>query len=88
MAFHATLAMKLLPLLEGQLPGGGCALLARVKSERALVTFPTRTLSGRSIGMRSHYEASFEQNLPANSEILDKFLASDELCYVLSFRRR
>lgn len=79
----ATLLMKLWPLLEGQVPGCGGALLRRVRSERVLVTFPTRTLSGRRIGMLNHYESSFEQNLPTNSEILDKFVVSDELCYVL-----
>lgn len=79
----ATLLMKLLPLLDKQLPGGGRALLARVRSKRALVTFPTRTLSGRNIGMQTHYEASFEQNLPENAKILDRFTTSNELCYVL-----
>jgi len=84
----ATLAMKLLPLLEGQTPGGGRALLERMRSRRALVSFPTRTLSGRNVGMLRHYEASFEQNLPAGAMILDKFEASNELCYILDLDRR
>ncbi len=84
----ATLAMKLLPLLDRQMPGGGMALLKRVRSKRALVSFPTRTLSGRNVGMLPHYEASFEQNLPANAIILDKFEASNELCYILDLNRR
>lgn len=79
----ATLLMKLLPLMEKQLAGGGQALLSRVRSKKALVTFPTRTLSGRNVGMKNHYEASFEQTLPAEAKILDKFALSGELCYVL-----
>ena len=79
----ATLLMKLLPLLDKQMVGGGQALLSRVRSKKALVTFPTRTLSGRNVGMRSHYEASFEQTLPADAIILEKFELSGELCFVL-----
>jgi hypothetical protein len=37
--------------------------------------------------MQSHYESAFKQNLPADAEILDQFIASDELCYVLRLRR-
>ena len=79
----ATLLMKLLPLLEKQMVGGGWALLERVRSKKALVTFPTRTLSGRNVGMQTHYEASFEQNLPADWTVVDKFALSNELCYTL-----
>jgi 16S rRNA (guanine(1405)-N(7))-methyltransferase len=84
----ATLAMKLWPLLDKQMVGGGRALLERVRSNRALVTFPTRSLSGRNVGMRTHYETSFEQNLPADAKIVDKFALPGELCYVLSLDRR
>jgi len=84
----ATLAMKLLPLLDKQMVGGGQALLGQVRSKRALVTFPTRSLSGRNVGMRTHYETSFEQNLPADAKILDKFALSGELCYVVELDRR
>lgn len=84
----ATLVMKLLPLLDKQLPGGGAALLERLQSKRALVTFPTRTLSGRNVGMKEHYEASFEKNLPFAARILDKFTVPGELCYILEMDRR
>ena len=84
----ATLLMKLLPLMDKQMAGGGKALLERVRSKKALVTFPTRTLSGRNVGMQTHYETSFEQNLPADASILDKFATSNELCYVLELTGR
>lgn len=84
----ATLLMKLLPLMEKQKTRGGQALLSRVRSKKALLTFPTRTLSGRNVGMRSHYETSFEQTLPADARILDKFSLAGELCYVLELDRR
>jgi len=83
----ATLLMKLLPLLDKQLPGGGAALLERVMSRRALVTFPTRTLSGRNVGMKQHYETTFEKNLPF-ARIVDKFTVPGELCYILEMDRR
>jgi len=83
----ATLLMKLLPLLDKQLPGGGLALLERLRSGRALVTFPTRTLSGRNVGMKQHYETTFEKNLPC-ARIVDKFTVPGELCYILELDRR
>ncbi len=83
----ATLLMKLLPLLDKQMPGGGAALLERLRSKRALVTFPTRTLSGRNVGMKEHYETSFEKNLPF-ARIVDKFTVPGELCYILEMDRR
>jgi len=84
----ATLLMKLLPLLEKQMVGGGQALLSRVRSKKAMVTFPTRTLSGRNVGMSGHYEATFEQTLPAEAKILEKFALPGELCYILELDRR
>jgi 16S rRNA (guanine(1405)-N(7))-methyltransferase len=84
----ATLLMKLWPLLDKQMVGGGQALLGRVRSKKALVTFPTRSLSGRNVGMKNHYETSFEQNLPADWIILDKFALPSELCYALELIRR
>jgi len=84
----ATLAMKLLPLLDKQMVGGGQALLSRVRSKKAMVTFPTRTLSGRNVGMSGHYEATFEQTLPAEAKILEKFALPGELCYILELDRR
>lgn len=41
--FDLTLAMKLLPVLENQKKGAAAALIESLPSEKAAVTFPTRT---------------------------------------------
>lgn len=78
-----TLMMKLLPVLERQKKGAGIDLLNRVPSAWALVTFPTRTLGGRGVGMAQNYARWFEAALPERFEIADQFTISDELCYAL-----
>ena len=78
------LAMKLLPVLEQQGKGAAMALLRDVPAEFALVTFPLRTLGGRRVGMEKHYSDWFEAQLPgAAFGVVDRFLAADELCYVV-----
>ena len=76
------LMMKLLPVLEQQRKGAGMALLSRVQARRKLVTFPTRTLGGRTVGMEAQYTRWFEENLPPTEQILDRFVVANELCYV------
>ena len=77
-----TLMMKLLPVLETQEKGAGERLLRQAKGN-ILVTFPTRTLSGRNVGMEKQYSEWFEGILGEESKILDKFTVTGELCYVI-----
>lgn len=76
------LMMKLLPVLEQQRKGAGMALLARAPAPRQLVSFPTRTLSGRGVGMEQNYTRWFEDNLPGTHRVLDRFVLASELCYI------
>ena len=80
--FSLALAFKLLPLLGDD----GPALLARVNAERVAVSFPTRTLSGRRVGMERHYSEAFEADCPARFCIADRFEMCNELIYVLKER--
>ena len=81
-AADLTLMMKLLPVLEQQKKGSGMALLSRAPSPRQLTTFPTRTLSGRGVGMEGNYTRWFEGNLPDTHQIIDRFVIAHELCYI------
>ena len=51
-----------------------------------LVTFPTRTLGGRDVGMAHQYAAWMEAHTPASLRTLAQFTEGDELCYVLARR--
>lgn len=76
------LMMKLLPVLEQQKKGSAMALVEAVPAKKICVTFPMRTLGGRKVGMEQHYSEWFEGNLPEGFEIIERFVETDELCYV------
>lgn len=76
------LFMKLLPVLEAQQRGSAMALVVRVPARHKLLTFPTRTLGGRQVGMEQHHSRWLENNLPASMRVIDRFIMDDELCYV------
>lgn len=76
------LLMKLLPLIEQQRRGAAMQLLASVPARFCLVSFPTRTLSGRGVGMEQSYTRWFEDHLPGRLRILERFVLGGELCYI------
>ena len=71
-----------MPLLGAE----GYALLERLNASWAAVSFPTRTLSGRSVGMERNYSSAFEENCPEKYRIAGRFVAGNELIYVLKER--
>ncbi|NLD60197.1 MAG: 16S rRNA (guanine(1405)-N(7))-methyltransferase RmtF, partial [Clostridiales bacterium] len=80
--FPLALLLKLLPLLGD----AGYALLEKVDAGYVAVSFPTRTLSGRDVGMERHYGRGFSENCPDRFEILDRFVHRSELIYILKER--
>lgn len=77
------LMMKLLPLLEQQKRGSARALMETCPAKTLLVTFPTRTLGGRNVGMETQYARWMEENMPPSLEILEQYIVGTELCYLL-----
>ena len=84
--YDMALMMKLLPLLETQRKNSAQALLRRVSAELMVVTFPTRTLSGRKIGMEAHYSKWFEGILTDEFILKDRYVINDELIYIIKRR--
>lgn len=80
------LMMKLLPLLDRQRSGAAVEMLEKCPAEHVLVTFPTRTLGGRNVGMEEQYSAWMDENTPACHEVMTRFIVDTELCYVLKRR--
>lgn len=78
-----TLVMKLLPVLETQKAGAAKALLESIKGRFIAVTFPTKTLGGRGVGMEKNYTEWFDKNRPKGLETLERFVIGSELVYVL-----
>ena len=81
-----TLMMKLLPVLDRQKAGTAARLLAECASAWILVTYPTRTLGGRNVGMEQQYREYMASVLPGDRDIAEEFVCGTELCFVL--RRR
>ncbi|MGI6238162.1 MAG: Rmt family 16S rRNA (guanine(1405)-N(7))-methyltransferase [Christensenellales bacterium] len=82
-AFDLALAMKLLPVLETQRKGAGARLLRDIRAARTAVTFPTRTLGGRGVGMERHYTQWFESIPRDGWAIEDRYVMQGELIYIL-----
>ena len=77
------LLMKLLPVLEQQKKGAAMALLLSIPAPVLIVTFPLKTLGGRSVGMEKHYSDWFEASASQCFDIERRDVIFDELCYVV-----
>ena len=82
-SWDMALVMKLLPVLETQRKGSARRLLEILPVSTAVVTFPTRTLGGRKIGMEQHYREWFESIIPEDYSIKDRYICNDELVYII-----
>jgi 16S rRNA (guanine(1405)-N(7))-methyltransferase len=81
---HLALLLKSLPCLE-QIDGSvGSHLLDRIKADHLLVSFPARSLGGRSKGMVEQYEARFRQLVDGQGWTIQRFQFSSELAFCLS----
>lgn len=82
--FDVALLFKLLPLLERQEGGGAIRVLEAVNAHRLVVSFPTRTLGGRSVGMAGNYARWMEEHLPEGMAVLERFETGNELFYIIA----
>lgn len=85
--FDAAFAMKLLPVLESQRKGAAAGLLREIRAARLIVTFPTRTLGGRGVGMEKHYSDWFEALDAPDWAPEMRYVQNGELVYILKEAR-
>ncbi len=81
--FHIALLFKILPLLERQKSGSAMDVMNRIDAEYLVISFPTRTLGGRNVGMEDNYTAWMESHMPDNRTVATRFTTENELYYVL-----
>lgn len=81
--FDLALLFKILPLLERQKKGAADEILRSVNAAYIVVSFPTKTLSGRDVGMAAHYGAWMAEHLPESRSVTDSFELENELYFVL-----
>lgn len=81
--YDLALLFKVLPLLERQRRGAAGEVLRSVDAACIAVSFPTRTLGGRNVGMAGHYSEWMEAHLPESRAVAGKFETENELFYIL-----
>ena len=62
-----TLMLKLFPVLEANNPGRAYSLANKLNTNWLVITFPTKSLSGKKKGMAINYKASFEDAISKNA---------------------
>ena len=75
---------KLLPLVDRQSRGRSAELLREINSRYLIITYPTKSLTGKEKGMQSFYAASFEEVMGGNLSITAKKQIGTELVYVVA----
>ncbi len=75
--------MKLLTSLDQQRPGSGLELLRSTPCRHAVVSFPTRTLGGRDVGMETFYADRMREALASAGWEHESFVLGTELFFVI-----
>ena len=81
--YDLALVMKFLPLCERMEKGGALKLMGSIDAGHIVASFPTRSLSGRNVGMEKNYSEWFE-GLGFQGEIAERFVCGDELFYIVN----
>ena len=81
--YDVALLFKILPLLDRQRDGAAMDVLNRVNAKYTVISFPTRTLGGRNVGMEENYSRWMENHMPENRKVAARFVTDNELFYIL-----
>lgn len=83
-AVDVALVLKAIPCLEQLDKQAGRILLDTIRARHVVVSFPTRTVGGRTIGMRGHYEAHFNELIAGRDVNVRRHEFENELVFVVS----
>jgi 16S rRNA (guanine(1405)-N(7))-methyltransferase len=83
---QVALVLKTIPCLEQIDKSIGLRLLEGLRAEYVLVSFPARSLGGRSKGMAENYEAHFRQMLAGTRWPVQRFEFASELAFLVDKR--
>lgn len=75
------LVLKALPCLEQIDKRAGAILLDQINARHIVVSYPTRTVGGRVIGMRTTYEAHFNALVAGRGWPVQRFEFENELAF-------
>jgi|SRR5579859_2387259 len=77
------LILKTIPCLEQLDKAAGTRLLQAINADYLVVSFPVRSLGGKSKGMTEHYEARFRELAAREQWEIKRLLFSSELVFVV-----
>ena len=80
---HVAFLLKTIPCLEQVDKTIGSRLLEKIPAENILVSFPSRSLAGRSKGMAANYEAHFNQLLSGKNWRVTKSEFPNEIAFLI-----
>ena len=81
--FDIALMLKLLPLLERQRGGAALDVMNAVNADWLVVSFPTRTLGGRNVGMAAQYAGWMQAHIPPGRAVAGRLETASELFFTL-----
>jgi 16S rRNA (guanine(1405)-N(7))-methyltransferase len=82
-AVDVALLLKAVPCLEQVDRHAGRGLLQAINARHVVVSFPVRSLGGRSKGMEQHYEQAMEALLDGTGWRAARYLFASELVFVV-----
>lgn len=80
---HVAFLLKTIPCLEQVDKAIGTKLLEKIPAENILVSFPSRSLAGRSKGMAANYESHFNQLLSGKNWQVTKNEFPNEIAFLI-----
>ena len=78
------LLMKTLPLMEQIERGLARKVLNTLNAEHILVTYPLRSLGGRSKGMAETYQSKFDDLMAGSPWKVQEFVFPNEVAYLIT----
>jgi 16S rRNA (guanine(1405)-N(7))-methyltransferase len=75
--------LKVVTLLEHQVKDQTLEILKRIPAKNIIVSFPTRSITGKSKGMKEFYSESFEKLVSGEGWEIDKIEFDSELVYIV-----
>jgi 16S rRNA (guanine(1405)-N(7))-methyltransferase len=78
------LLLKAIPCLEQLDKSAGARLVDTINARHIVVSFPTRSVGGRNVGMRATYEARFNELIEGRPWRVARFELGTELVFRLS----
>lgn len=74
---------KVLPLFEHQRRGCSLVILKKMRCQYLVVSYPTKSLSGKNKGMRDFYEGQFRNLIKDEPWSVNKLEFESELVFVI-----